>query len=125
MKKTVILIALTLSFFSCKQEHHVYTLHSGDITLTVTDFGARVMSLTTPDRGGTPENIVVGHKTVEEYVHPAGERFLGACVGPVANRIGGVASERGLDAIAAKRCTCKAGLPFPSAGLNALLRVFA
>lgn len=64
MKKTVILIALTLSFFSCKQEHHVYTLHSGDITLTVTDFGARVMSLTTPDRGGTPENIVVGHNTL-------------------------------------------------------------
>ncbi len=63
MKKTVILIALTLSFFSCKQEHHVYSLHSGDITLTVTDFGARVMSLTTPDRGGTPANDN-GHNTL-------------------------------------------------------------
>ncbi|MBQ3820356.1 MAG: galactose mutarotase, partial [Bacteroidales bacterium] len=90
MKKSVIFLVLSLTLLSCSRDpYSVYTLHSGSLTLTVTDFGARVMSLTTPDRDGALENIVAGHKTVEEYVHPAGERFLGACVGPVANRIGG------------------------------------
>jgi aldose 1-epimerase len=91
MKKAVILTLLLFALLlSCSRDpYSVYTLHSGSLTLTVTDFGARVMSLTTPDRDGALENIVAGHRTVEEYVHPAGERFLGACVGPVANRIGG------------------------------------
>ncbi len=96
MKKVLVLTLLALlPLVSCKQEAsgsgelRVYTLQSGALSLKVTNFGARVMSLTTPDRSGAQENIVVGHKSVDEYVHPAGERFLGACVGPVANRIGG------------------------------------
>ena len=88
MNNASILTVLVISLFSCGQKADVYTLHSGDITLTVTNYGARVMSLRTPDKNGALENIVVGHKTVEEYMHPVGERFLGACVGPVANRIG-------------------------------------
>ena len=90
MKRFIIsILALSLLLSCSRDPYSVYTLHSGSLTLTVTDFGARVMSLTTPDRDGALENIVAGHRTVEEYVHPAGERFLGACVGPVANRIGG------------------------------------
>lgn len=71
----------------------LYTLQNGDVALQVTNFGARVVSLFTKDRDGKYENIVVGHKTLEEYVTPPGERFLGATVGPVANRIGGAAFE--------------------------------
>ncbi len=67
----------------------LYTLKNGDITLQVTNYGGRVVSLFTPDKHGDYEDIVVGRNSLEEYVHPAGERFLGACVGPVANRIGG------------------------------------
>ena len=93
MKKAVILTALALSLISCGKKADVYTLNSGGITMTVTNYGARVMSLRTPDKNGAIENIVVGHKTVEEYMNPPGERFLGACVGPVANRIGGASFE--------------------------------
>ena len=94
MKKTALLFVSVLALFSCaKKQVDVFTLHCGSITLTVTNYGARVMSLTTPDKEGAIENIVVGHKTVDEYMNPPGERFLGACVGPVANRIGGAAFE--------------------------------
>lgn len=67
----------------------LYTLKNGDITLQATNFGARVVSIYTPDKAGNMTDIVLGHNTLDEYVHPAGERFFGACVGPVANRIGG------------------------------------
>ena len=67
----------------------LYTLANGDVTLQVTNFGARVASVYTKDRDGRYENIVVGHSNLQDYVTPPGERFLGACVGPVANRIGG------------------------------------
>ncbi|MCI1640439.1 MAG: galactose mutarotase [Bacteroidales bacterium] len=66
----------------------LYTLKNGKVTMQVTNFGGRVVSLFTPDRKGRLADIVVGHNTLEEYVNPKGERFLGACVGPVANRIG-------------------------------------
>lgn len=78
MNNASILTVLVISLFSCGQKADVYTLHSQDITLTVTNYGARVMSLRTPNKNGALENIVVGHKTVEEYMHPVGERFLGA-----------------------------------------------
>ena len=87
MKRYLILAAL-LALVSCQKTPNVYTLKAGDITMSVTDFGARVMTLTAPDRDGNVANIVIGHETAAEYIHPTGERFLGACVGPVANRIG-------------------------------------
>ena len=65
----------------------LYTLKAGDITLQVTNFGGRVVSLFTPDKDGKLEDIVVGYNNLKDYVTPPGERFLGACVGPVANRI--------------------------------------
>lgn len=63
MNNASILTVLVISLFSCGQKADVYTLHSQDITLTVTNYGARVMSLRTPDKNGALENIVVGHKT--------------------------------------------------------------
>ena len=64
-----------------------YTLADGDVTLQVTNYGGRVVSLFTPDKDGRMEDIVVGHASLDAYVHSCGERFFGACVGPVANRI--------------------------------------
>ena len=66
----------------------LYTLKNGGVTAQITNFGARVVSLYAPDRDGNLTDIVLGHDNLEAYVHPAGERFLGAMVGPVANRIG-------------------------------------
>ena len=112
MKKYLIGILAVLALASCGQkkglplipeknfadslagrEVKLYTLHRGDITLQVTNYGARVVSLFTPDREGKFADIVAGHKTLAEYVNPTGERYLGACVGPVANRIGGASFE--------------------------------
>ena len=67
----------------------LYTLKAGDIVLQATNFGGRVVTIFTPDKNGKKENIVLGRRTIREYANPDGERFLGACVGPVANRIGG------------------------------------
>ena len=65
----------------------LYTLKNADLTMQVTNFGARVVSLWTPDRDGNYEDIVLGYNNIDQYVDNPGERFLGAVVGPYANRI--------------------------------------
>ncbi|MCQ2154627.1 MAG: galactose mutarotase [Bacteroidales bacterium] len=55
--------------------------------MQITNFGARVISLFAPDRNGRRDDIIVGYDELERYVHNTGERFLGATVGRVANRI--------------------------------------
>lgn len=69
------------------KEVSIYTLKAGDITMQVTNFGARVVSLWTPDRDGKFDDIVLGYNNIDNYVNNPGERFLGAVVGPYANRI--------------------------------------
>ena len=65
----------------------LYTLTNGTITMQVTNFGARVVSLWTPDREGKMADIVVGYENIDRYVNNTGERFFGAPVGRVGNRI--------------------------------------
>ena len=67
----------------------LYTLKAGDLTMQVTNFGGRVVSLWAPDRNGSYEDIVLGYNNIDSYVNNSGERFLGAVVGPYANRIAG------------------------------------
>ena len=71
------------------KEVSLYTLKSGDLTMQVTNFGARVVSLWVPDKDGHHEDVVLGYNNLENYVNNPGERFLGAVVGPYANRIAG------------------------------------
>ena len=67
----------------------LYTLKSGALTMQGTNFGARVVSLWVPDKDGHHEDVVLGYNNLENYVNNPGERFLGAVVGPYANRIAG------------------------------------
>ena len=67
----------------------IYTLKNADLVMQVTNFGARVVSLWTPDRNGHYEDVVLGYNNIDNYVNNKGERFLGAVVGPYANRIAG------------------------------------
>ena len=60
----------------------LYTLKAGDLTMQVTNFGARVVSLWTPDKDGSYEDIVLGYNNIDSYINNPGERFLGAVVGP-------------------------------------------
>lgn len=65
----------------------LYTLSAGDITMQVTNYGARVVSLWTPDREGRYADIEIGYENIDRYINNTGERYLGAVVGPFANRI--------------------------------------
>ena len=71
------------------KEVSLYTLKNADLTMQVTNFGARVMTLWAPDRDGNYEDIVLGYNNIDNYINNPGERFLGAVVGPYANRIAG------------------------------------
>lgn len=66
----------------------LYTIKNGDLTMQVTNFGARVVSLWMPDREGKMADIVLGYQNIDRYMNNGGERFLGSVVGRVANRIG-------------------------------------
>ena len=106
MKRIAVFLALAVLAVSCGEKKQpalidpdafadtlqgrpvaLYTLRGGDVVLQATNYGARVVSIFTPDRKGNYEDIVVGRPSLDAYVHCTGERFLGACVGPVANRI--------------------------------------
>ena len=65
----------------------LYTLRNGDLTMQVTNFGARIVSLWTPDRNGVAEDVVLGYESIDRYLDNGSERFLGAALGRYANRI--------------------------------------
>lgn len=65
----------------------LYTIRGGDLTMQVTNYGARVVTLWAPDREGRYEDVVLGYQNIDRYVNNTGERFLGAVVGRCANRI--------------------------------------
>ena len=66
----------------------VYTLKNGSLEMTVTNYGARVLSLMVPDRDGFMADVAVGYGSLQEYLDCPGERFFGAAVGRLANRLG-------------------------------------
>ena len=63
-----------------------WTLTAGDYTAQVLTLGGILRSLTVPAPEGK-RDIVLGYDTLAEY--EAGDKYLGALVGRVANRIGG------------------------------------
>lgn len=66
----------------------LYTLESKNgLVMQVTNFGAHVVSLWVPDRDGRYDDVVLGHKSLDEYIDYRGERFIGCVVGRYANRI--------------------------------------
>lgn len=67
----------------------LYTLHNGDLTMQVTNYGGRVVALWTPDRKGNYEDVTLGFDHIDKYLNNTGERYLGAVVGRCANRIAG------------------------------------
>ena len=69
----------------------IYTLKGGSLEMTLTNYGARVLSLLVPDKNGVKADVIVGYETLQEYIDCPGERFFGAAVGRLANRLGGAA----------------------------------
>ncbi|WOC32992.1 MULTISPECIES: aldose epimerase family protein [Caproicibacterium] len=69
-----------------------YTLQNeSGASLTVLSFGARIQSVQMPDKNGVLGEMVLGHRTLEEYAQPGD--YQGAVVGRYANRIAGGAFE--------------------------------
>ena len=106
MKKFLSVFAIALLLVSCHPKKEVklidaanfnrevdgkqvslYTMHNGDITMQVTNFGGRVVALWMPDNRGSFEDIVLGYDNIDKYLNNEGERYLGAVVGRCANRI--------------------------------------
>lgn len=66
-----------------------YTLETEALRLRVLDRGATIQSVWVRDRDGAWVDVALGYDTVAEYESRDG--YLGACVGRVANRLGGAA----------------------------------
>lgn len=68
------------------KEVSLYTMHNGDITMQVTNYGGRVVALWMPDNRGSFEDIVLGYDSIDKYLDD-GSRGMGAAIGRCANRI--------------------------------------
>lgn len=70
-----------------------YTLtNTAGASLSLCDYGARIVSLRVPDRLGRLGEVCLGFDSVFPYTQSEGT-YLGATIGRVANRIGGAAFE--------------------------------
>ena len=64
----------------------LYTLTSDVLTVKLTNYGARVVSVVAPAKDGTRADVVLGLGSLEEYVADR-NTYLGAIVGRFGNRI--------------------------------------
>jgi aldose 1-epimerase len=70
------------------KECNLFTLkNNSGLVSQITNYGGRVVSLLTPDRGGHYEDIVFGFDTLDEYLRNPRNNY-GAIIGRYANRIG-------------------------------------
>lgn len=108
MKKLFTLGAIALTLASCQSKPQVvpipaenfqqtldgkavnlYTLtNDNGMTVQVTNYGTRIVSLWVPDKDGGFRDVVLGRNTLDEY-RGSEEKFYGATVGRYANRIAG------------------------------------
>ena len=64
----------------------LFTLkNEGGIIVTLTNYGAKIVSIYTPDKNGVMEDVSLGYTSIDKYI--TGESGFGAVVGPFANRI--------------------------------------
>jgi aldose 1-epimerase len=69
-----------------KEDLKVFTLtNKPGNQVKITNYGAKVMSVTVPDKDGKKENVVLGYSSAEEYLD--GNPYFGAIIGRYANRI--------------------------------------
>ena len=65
---------------------HLYVLRDDGIEVAIMNYGARIVSLRTPDRYGNSADVVLSYSGLDSYVADA-STYLGAVVGRYANRI--------------------------------------
>ena len=68
------------------QSADLYTLtNKHGMEVTITNFGATVVSISVPDKSGKSSDVTLGHTNAGEY--ETGKGYLGATVGRYGNRI--------------------------------------
>lgn len=68
------------------QKVSLYTIsNANDMKVSVTDYGANLVSVIVPDKAGNLRDVVLGYDRVEGYFESPS--FFGATIGPSANRI--------------------------------------
>ncbi|KAI4347614.1 hypothetical protein L6164_008413 [Bauhinia variegata] len=70
-----------------KQDLEVFDLKKGDVSLKVTNYGAKIISLVLPDKNGKLDDVILDYGLLEDYVNSTSH--FGATAGRVANRIKG------------------------------------
>ncbi len=64
----------------------LFTLkNEGGIIVTLTNYGAKIVSIFAPDKNGNLEDVTLGYNSIDGYIN--GDAGQGAVVGPYANRI--------------------------------------
>ena len=61
--------------------------NSTGASLSITDYGARIVSLSMPDRNGKMEDVIVGPGDLATFEKGRPERFMGCVIGRYGNRI--------------------------------------
>lgn len=70
-----------------EQKTNLFVLkNKNGLVLEITNYGARVVSLWTPDSKGNFEDIVLGFDNIDDYIN-SNEKFFGATIGRYGNRI--------------------------------------
>ena len=78
----------TFGVLSNGKKVKLFTLKAGDLSLSVSSFGAAWTSLLVPGKNGT-EDVLLGYSSLEGFFHnPA---FFGVTIGRFANRVGNAA----------------------------------
>ena len=91
-----VLLASTLAQAAVHQEHwgnaadgkpvDLYTLSDAELTVRITTFGARIVSIEAPDRHGVKADVVLGYKSLADYQADK-KTYFGSIVGRYGNRI--------------------------------------
>jgi aldose 1-epimerase len=64
----------------------LYLLKNGNLTAAITNYGGRIVSLCAPDKKGQMADVVLGFKSIDDYIKATGV-YHGAIIGRVIGRI--------------------------------------
>jgi len=82
--------AVDTSVFHAKHDNKdvlMYVIKNEKMEVSVTNFGARLISLVVNDKDNKPVDVILGYDSAEEYIKNT-NNFYGAIVGRYGNRIG-------------------------------------
>jgi aldose 1-epimerase len=101
IKRSTLLCVLLVMAFAAQAEVHkqswgktkngeavdLYTISGGSLRVTITNYGAHVVSIDAPDRKGANADVVLGFKDLGGYEDPKNTTYIGGTIGRFGNRI--------------------------------------